>query len=91
MRRSPQRVRDLIRDLIAEGAQAGRIRDDVAPDELAAYCQHALAAAASLASQAAVRRLVEVILAGLRCAPGAGAPGGRCEEAPGGGRRSSRA
>jgi hypothetical protein len=43
----------------------GDVRDDVAPDELAGYCLHALAAASSLPSKAAVRRLVTVILAGL--------------------------
>jgi hypothetical protein len=37
----------------------------VAPAELAGYCLHALAAAASLPSRAAVHRLVTVTLAGL--------------------------
>jgi AcrR family transcriptional regulator len=55
-----------LRDLLAEGAAAGDVRDDVAPDELATYCLHALAAAGSLPSGAAVRRLVTVTLAGLR-------------------------
>jgi AcrR family transcriptional regulator len=55
-----------IRDLLAEAARAGDLRDDVAPDELASYCLHALAAASSLPSRAAVRRLVTVTLAGLR-------------------------
>jgi AcrR family transcriptional regulator len=61
-----QRLRDMVRDLLAEGAKAGGLRDDVAPDELASYCLHALAAASSLPSKAAVRRLVTVTLAGLR-------------------------
>ncbi len=61
-----RRLSDLIRDLIAEAAKSGAVRDDVAPDELASYCMHALDAAGSLASKAAVRRLVEVILTGLR-------------------------
>lgn len=56
----------MIRDLLAEGARIGKLRDDVAPDELASYCLHALAAASSLPSKAAVRRLVSVILAGLQ-------------------------
>jgi AcrR family transcriptional regulator len=56
----------LIRDLLVEGAAAGDIRDDVAPDELASFCISALAAASSLRSEAAVRRLVTVTLAGLR-------------------------
>jgi AcrR family transcriptional regulator len=54
-----------IRDLVAEGAQAGVLRDDVAPQELATYCLHALTAASSLTSKAAIRRLVKVTLAGL--------------------------
>ena len=45
---------------------AGDIRTDVSPGELATYCLHALTAASSLPSKAAVRRLVTVILAGLR-------------------------
>ncbi len=56
----------MIRDLLAEGAKTGKLRDDVAPSELASYCLHALAAASSLPSKAAVRRLVTVTLAGLR-------------------------
>ena len=56
----------LIRDLLAEGAATGDLRNDVAPDELATYCLHALTAASSLTSKAAVRRLVAVTLAGLR-------------------------
>ena len=56
---------DLIRDLLIEGAESGDVREDVRPDELAAYCLHALAAAGSLPSKAAVRRLVAVTLAGL--------------------------
>ena len=61
-----RQVRDMVRDLLAEGAASGDLRDDVASDELASYCLHALAAARSLPSEAAVRRLVEVTLAGLR-------------------------
>lgn len=64
--RAQQQVRHLLRDLLAEGAERGDVRDDVAPDELAGYCLHALTAAGSLPSKAAVRRLVTVTLAGLR-------------------------
>ena len=64
--RAQQQLSDLIRDLLTEAAETGDVRDDVAPDELASYCLHALAAASSLRSKAAVRRLVAVILAGLR-------------------------
>jgi AcrR family transcriptional regulator len=56
----------LVEDLIAEAAEHGEVRDDVAPAELATYCLHALTAAGNLPSQAAVRRLVAVTLGGLR-------------------------
>jgi AcrR family transcriptional regulator len=60
------RLRSIVRDLLREAAAAGAVRDDVSPDELADYCLHALTAASSLPSKAAVRRLVGVTLAGLR-------------------------
>ena len=61
-----QKLVDLVRDLLNEVAATGDLRDDVAPGELAVYCIHALTAASSLPSKAAVRRLVEVTLGGLR-------------------------
>ncbi len=61
-----QRLTDIIRGLLTECAETGDTRDDVAPDELASYCLHALTAAKSLPSKAAVRRLVTVTLAGLQ-------------------------
>lgn len=64
--RAHQQLRGFIQDLLVEGAATGELRDDVAPDELASYCLHALTAASTLPSQAAVRRLVMVTLAGLR-------------------------
>jgi AcrR family transcriptional regulator len=64
--RARQQLRDLIADLLAAGAQAGAIRADIAPGELASYCLHAVAAARGLPSKAAVQRLVTVILAGLQ-------------------------
>jgi AcrR family transcriptional regulator len=64
-----QQLRAFIRELVDEGAKAGIVRDDIAPDELAGYCLHALSAAASLRSKAAVRRLVGVTLTGLRPPP----------------------
>ena len=67
--RAQRKVRDMIRDLLAEGAETGDLRDDVPPDELASYCVHALAAASSLPSRPAVRRLVTLTLAGLRPPP----------------------
>ncbi len=64
--RGQQQLRNMIRDLLTKGAETGELRDDVAPDELANYCLHALTAASRLPSKAAVRRLVTVTLAGLR-------------------------
>jgi AcrR family transcriptional regulator len=64
--RAQQQLTDLIRDLLTEAAETGEVRDDVAPQELASYCLHALTTASSLSSKAAVRRLVTVILAGLQ-------------------------
>ena len=63
--RAQRQLREFIRDLVTEGAQTGDLRDDVAPDELAGYCLHALTAASGLRSKAAVRRLVMVTMAGL--------------------------
>jgi hypothetical protein len=64
--RAQQQLRGMLRDLLREAGRAGEVRDDVAPDELASYCLHALAAASSMPSKAAVRRLVAVTLTGLR-------------------------
>jgi AcrR family transcriptional regulator len=64
--RAEQQLRDFVRDLLSEGTASGEVRDDVAPEELASYCLHAVAAARSLPSKAAVQRLVTVILAGLQ-------------------------
>ena len=64
--RAERHLSDFIRDLVAEGAAGGELRDDIAPAELASYCIHALAAAGSLPSKAAIRRLVTVTMAGLQ-------------------------
>ena len=64
--RAEQRLSAFMRDLLAECAGAGLVRDDVAPGELAGYCMHTLTAASNLPSKAAARRLVTVTLAGLR-------------------------
>jgi len=56
----------LIRGVLSDAAKAGNIRNDLAPDELATYCRHALDAAGSLPSQAAVKRLIGLTLAALR-------------------------
>lgn len=55
-----------IGELIAEGADAGELRDDVPPAELANYSLHALTAAGTFPSKAAVRRLVGVVVGGLK-------------------------
>ncbi|MBW3593600.1 MAG: TetR/AcrR family transcriptional regulator, partial [Actinobacteria bacterium] len=64
--RAKQRLQKMIRDVVAEGAARGELRDDVAPDELAAYCLHAVGAAKTLPSKAAVSRLVRVTMTGLK-------------------------
>ena len=64
--RAEHELRKMIRDLLIEATAAGHVRDDVAPDELASYCLHALAAAGALPSKAAARRLVRVTLDGVR-------------------------
>jgi AcrR family transcriptional regulator len=61
-----QQLRDMVRGLVADAVAGGALRDDVAPDELAGYCLHALGAAGSAPSEAAAHRLVKVTLAGLR-------------------------
>jgi AcrR family transcriptional regulator len=58
-------LQHLFATLLADAARDGDVRADTSPDELAAYCIHALAAASSLPSKAAVRRLVTITLAGL--------------------------
>ncbi|MEX0701391.1 MAG: TetR/AcrR family transcriptional regulator [Planctomycetales bacterium] len=63
--RAQRQLRDMIQDLLTEGAEIGELRADIAPGELADYCLHALTAATSLQSKAAVRRLVAVVLTGL--------------------------
>lgn len=64
--RPEARVHSLITDLLETAARDGAIRDDVAAGELATYCLHALAAAATLRSKTAIGRLVEITLDGLR-------------------------
>jgi AcrR family transcriptional regulator len=64
-----QRLHRLVRDLLDDAAQAGNVRDDIPVDELASYCLHALGAASSLSSAAAVDRLVTLTLSALHPAP----------------------
>jgi AcrR family transcriptional regulator/YHS domain-containing protein len=61
-----QELQELIRDLVTEAAASGQVRPDLAPDELASYCVHALAAARSLRSKSGRRRLVDMTLAGMQ-------------------------
>jgi AcrR family transcriptional regulator len=67
--RARQHLSEFIEDLLTEAAQAGEVRDDIAPSELAGYCLHALQAAGAMPAEAAVQRLVTVIVAGLRPDP----------------------
>jgi AcrR family transcriptional regulator len=86
--RARRHLGEFVRDLLAEAAATGDVRNDVAPDELASYCLQALTAAGSLSSKSAVRRLVAVTLAGLR--PPSGAHDARApRHAPGRGRSAS--
>ena len=64
--RAREQLRDLVADLLAAGTEAGAVRTDIAPGELASYCLHALTAAGNLPSEAAVRRLLAVTMAGIR-------------------------
>jgi AcrR family transcriptional regulator len=64
--RAERELHDMVRDLLSAAADRGTVRSDVPARELASYCLNALAAAGVLPSQAAVRRLVMVTLAGLR-------------------------
>jgi AcrR family transcriptional regulator len=61
-----QHLHRLVAEMLADGAKSGELRDDVAPAELATYCLHAATAATTLTSKAAVKRLVDVTLSGLR-------------------------
>jgi AcrR family transcriptional regulator len=63
--RGHDRLVELLARLLAEGAEARHVRDDVPPRELAHYCVAALAAAGRLPTKAAARRLVQVIVDGV--------------------------
>ncbi len=88
--RAQHKLSALIRDLLTEAVETGDVRNDVAPDELARYCLHALAGASSLPSKAAVRRLVTVILAGLHSPAATPAAAGAATTTPPGRRRTGR-
>ncbi|PBC65762.1 TetR family transcriptional regulator [Streptomyces sp. Tue6028] len=61
-----QHLLQFVTELLTESAEAGEVRNDIAPHELAAYCLHALDAAGGMPSPEAVRRLVQVTVDGLR-------------------------
>jgi AcrR family transcriptional regulator len=61
-----QHIKDFLKDVLVDGVTAGDVRSDIAPEELANYCFYALTSAAALPSKAATKRLVNVILTGLR-------------------------
>ena len=65
VRHAQRQVQAMFRDLIRDAAAAGELRDDLPADELASYCLHALTAARTLPSKAAVRRLVAVTVDAL--------------------------
>ena len=64
--RADAELHEFVAKLVREAAEAGSVRRDVPADELAAYCLHAVGASASLASKAAIGRLVTVTIAGLQ-------------------------
>jgi len=68
--RADRHLAHLVRGLLVEVAETGKLRNDAAPDELASFCLHALTAASRLDSEEAVHRLVAVTLSGLRPPPG---------------------
>jgi AcrR family transcriptional regulator len=61
-----QHLRGFVGGLIADAAKAGDVRNDIPNQELAGYCIAALDAAAMVTTKAAIGRLVEVTLGGLR-------------------------
>lgn len=64
--RAHAHLADFVTGLIREAVAGGVVRSDIPPGELAAYCLHALAAAAGLPAKAARDRLVRVTLSGLQ-------------------------
>jgi AcrR family transcriptional regulator len=62
------RLHKLLSDLITEAAANGEVRSDVPAGELTHYCLSALSASRHLGSATAIKRIVNVILDGLRSA-----------------------
>lgn len=61
-----QDLREFITCLVADAAAHGAVRTDIPAEELTLYCLHALVAATSMHDPAAVQRLVQATLTGLR-------------------------
>jgi AcrR family transcriptional regulator len=59
-------LRDFLARLIEDTAKAGAVRRDVPPEELAAYALAALDGAAHLTTKAAMGRLLELTLDGMK-------------------------
>lgn len=62
-----RRLRRVFAELLDEAAREGVVRTNVACDELAEYCLHALPAARRAADLDQVNRLVRLVLDGLGC------------------------
>ena len=62
-----RRLRRVFAELIEEAVPEGLIRTDVASDELASFCLHALTAAGQVTDHDEVGHLVRVVLDGLGC------------------------
>lgn len=71
-----QELVDLFAEVLSEAAEGGRLLAGVPVEEMAQYCLHALSAAGSLSSEAAVRRLVALTTAGLGVQSRSRDPGG---------------
>jgi AcrR family transcriptional regulator len=65
-RQARRRIHKLLATLITEATGHDRIRTDLDANELAHFCIHALDAAGDVRSRQSTKRLVEVVLAGLR-------------------------
>jgi AcrR family transcriptional regulator len=63
--RAQDHLQTFVGELIAAAVRTGDVRDDVAIEELTSFVLHALAAAGTLPSKAAVLRLVDLTLDGL--------------------------
>ncbi|MFY9633985.1 MAG: TetR/AcrR family transcriptional regulator [Cellulosimicrobium cellulans] len=63
--RAQQHLRGFLAELVQEGVKEDVFRSDVAPEELAAFCLHALAAADGMTSDESVLKLVGVTLDAL--------------------------